>query len=450
MFSAAVLKELELFESEDVCIWSVSEVSQCLKQIVEKKFSNIKVRGEVSGFKLHSSGHMYFSLKDSSGEAVLNAICWRGIRTKAKLEDGAEVIVQGRISTYPGRSNYQIIISEAESAGEGELLKLLMARKEKLAKEGLFNKKRILPKYPQIIGVITSSTGAVIQDILHRISERYPCKVVLWPVAVQGNSAAEQVAAAIDGLNALLSDHRPDVIIVARGGGSIADLWAFNEECVVRAAFNSQIPLISAVGHETDTTLIDYAADVRAPTPTAAAEIATPVRSQIISDLLEKRHRMAKGLLKIVDTMQLNLRIQKIPNLAQWIGTKMMRIDDMAERLPRALSQKLEKSKYSLEYTVKRLKSPENLIFLAENKLPFIAKALQNLITQKIRAHEDFMSSIKNHLQQSSYGAILKKGFCLAVGPNGNTISSVQSILESKPEYMDVHFFDGNVKTKII
>ena len=271
---------------------SVSALSQALKGLVETNFSFVRVKGEISGLKKAASGHLYFSLKDD--EAVLNGICWRGGATKLSVapQDGLEVVCTGKITTYPGRSNYQMIVDSMEAAGEGALLKLLEERRKKLLAEGLFapERKKKIPFLPEVIGVVTSPSGAVIRDIMHRLNDRFPRRVLLWGALMQGDGAAEQVAAGIRGFNAIPpqgldtpSGHipRPDVLIVARGGGSLEDLWAFNEEIVVRAAAESDIPLISAVGHETDTTLIDYAADLRAPTPTGAAEKAVPVRSEL-------------------------------------------------------------------------------------------------------------------------------------------------------------------------
>jgi len=266
--------------------YSVSELSQALKRTVEDTYPYVRVRGEISGFKRAASGHLYLALKDES--AVLDGVCWRGVagRLGIRPEDGMEVVCTGKLTTYPGRSKYQIVIEAMELAGEGALLKLLEDRRKKLAAEGLFDeaRKKPLPFLPDVIGVVTSPTGAVIRDILHRLNDRFPRHVLLWPVLVQGEGAAAQIAAAIEGFNRIAPGGRvprPDVLIVARGGGSLEDLWAFNEEIVVRAAAGSVIPLISAVGHETDTTLIDYASDRRAPTPTAASEMALPVRADL-------------------------------------------------------------------------------------------------------------------------------------------------------------------------
>ena len=271
---------------------TVSELSGALKRSVESAFGHVRVRGEISGFKRHASGHLYFTLKDD--RACLDAVIWRGGAGALAFapEDGAEVIATGKLTTYPGRSKYQIVIDRMELAGEGALMALLDKRRRALAAEGLFDadRKRPLPFLPRVIGVVTSPTGAVIRDILHRLEDRCPTHVIVWPVPVQGEGAAAKVAEAIRGFGALAPGGpvpRPDLLIVARGGGSIEDLWAFNEEEVVRAAAESPIPLISAVGHETDTTLIDHAADLRAPTPTAAAELAVPVRLELLALLDE-------------------------------------------------------------------------------------------------------------------------------------------------------------------
>src|ERR1700676_3818539 len=285
--------------------YTVSELAAALKRSIEENFSVVRVRGEVSGFKRVSSGHCYFALKDA--DAVLDAVCWRTTAFKLSIqpEDGMEVIATGRLTTYPGRSKNQLIVDSIELAGIGALLKLLEERRRRLAAEGLFaaERKRKLPYLPEVIGVVTSPTGAVIRDILHRLADRFPRRVVVWPVSVQGENAAAQVAAAIEGFNLLQPGGavpRPDLIIVARGGGSLEDLMAFNEEIVVRAAAASAIPLISAVGHETDTTLIDHASDRRAPTPTAAAEMAVPVRLDLMAELSGKSARLARGLSRLL------------------------------------------------------------------------------------------------------------------------------------------------------
>ncbi len=293
--------------------FSVSEIAGLLKRTVEDAFPFVRVRGEISGLKIAASGHIYFDLKDD--KAVLNAIIWKPVARALRLkpEAGLEVVCTGRITTYPGSSRYQIIVEQIELAGLGALMAMLEERKKKLAAEGLFDaaRKKPLPFLPDVIGVVTSPTGAVIRDIMHRLNERFPRRVLLWPVNVQGEKAAGEIAAAIAGFNALKQGGaipRPDLIIVARGGGSIEDLMAFNEEIVVRAAAESAIPLISAVGHETDTTLIDFASDRRAPTPTAAAEIAVPVRAELIAQTMELERRNLRAITRIISERRKNLQ----------------------------------------------------------------------------------------------------------------------------------------------
>src|ERR671928_634065 len=294
--------------------FTVSELSAALKRTVEDTFNYVRVRGEVSGYRgAHSSGHCYFALKDES--AKIEAVIWKGVhgRMRFKPQEGLEVIATGKLTTYPGSSKYQIVIEALEPAGIGALMALMEERKKKLGAEGLFDaaRKQLLPWLPEVIGVVTSPTGAVIRDILHRLQDRFPRRVLVWPVRVQGEGSAEQIAAAIRGFNALPEGGkipRPDLLIVARGGGSLEDLWSFNEEIVVRAAADSMIPLISAVGHETDVTLIDFAADKRAPTPTAAAEMAVPVRSELIAQVADLSRRNLACWHRGVDNRRRELR----------------------------------------------------------------------------------------------------------------------------------------------
>jgi exodeoxyribonuclease VII large subunit len=298
----------QMSASSQIPEFTVSEVSEALKITIEGNFSLIKIKGEISGIKAATSGHVYFNLKDE--KSVIKAVCWRGVASSLnfKPEDGLEVICTGKLSIYAGGSYYQIVISSIEINGIGALLALLEKRKKQLEEEGLFalERKKPLPFMPKVLGIVTSLTGAVIRDILHRIADRFPLHVIIWPVLVQGHDAAEQIARAIKGFNNL-PHHipRPDTIIVARGGGSIEDLWAFNEEIVVRAAANSKIPLISAVGHETDTTLIDFASDKRAPTPTAAAEISVPVKADLEVTLASLHNRLNKALPNMIRLLNL-------------------------------------------------------------------------------------------------------------------------------------------------
>jgi exodeoxyribonuclease VII large subunit len=294
--------------------FTVTELSGALKRAIEDRFGYVRVRGEISGYRgPHSSGHVYFSLKDAG--ARLDAVIWKGVfgRMRVRPEEGLEVVVTGKITTFPGKSAYQIIVETLEPAGVGALMALLEARRRKLAEEGLFDpaRKQLLPYLPRVIGVVTSPTGAVIRDILHRLSDRFPVHVLVWPVRVQGETSAAEVAQAIRGFNALAPGGaipRPDVVIVARGGGSLEDLWSFNEEIVVRAAAESEIPLIAAVGHETDWTLIDHAADVRAPTPTAAAELAVPVRAELMANLADLDGRLRGAALRLAERRRADLR----------------------------------------------------------------------------------------------------------------------------------------------
>jgi len=315
--------------------FTVGELAGAIKRALEEGFGYVRLRGEISGYRgPHTSGHCYFSIKDST--AKIDAVIWKGVfgRMRIKPEEGMEVVASGKITTFPGKSNYQIVVESIEPAGVGALLALLEARRKALAAEGLFDaaRKRALPKLPRVIGIVTSPTGAVIRDILHRLSERFPLRVIVWPVRVQGEGSAKEVAAAIEGFNALTPGGkipRPDLLIVARGGGSLEDLWGFNEEIVVRAAAASQIPLISAVGHETDTTLIDFAADVRAPTPTAAAEIATPLRSQMLADLaaLGQRARIANAGLMERRRSDWRALARAMPSAEQLLAIPRQRLD---------------------------------------------------------------------------------------------------------------------------
>ncbi|MGL9623411.1 exodeoxyribonuclease VII large subunit [Bradyrhizobium sp. U531] len=325
--------------------FTVSELSQSLKRTVEDTYGHVRVRGEISGFRgAHSSGHCYFALKDES--AKIEAVIWKGVhgRMRFKPQEGLEVIATGKLTTYPGSSKYQIVIEALEPAGIGALMALMEERKKKLAAEGLFDeaRKQLLPWLPEVIGVVTSPTGAVIRDILHRLEDRFPRHVLVWPVKVQGEGSAEQVAAAIRGFNALPEGGkipRPDVLIVARGGGSLEDLWSFNEEIVVRAAAESMIPLISAVGHETDITLIDFVSDKRAPTPTAAAEMAVPVRSELFVEVADLGRRTHAYWMRAHESRRNELRAaaRALPSAGDLLAIPRQRLDSAGASLPRGL-----------------------------------------------------------------------------------------------------------------
>jgi exodeoxyribonuclease VII large subunit len=330
--------------------YTVSEISGALKRTVEDQFGHVRVRGEISGYRgPHSSGHAYFALKDD--RARLDAVVWKGTfsRLKFRPEEGMEVIATGKLTTYPGKSNYQIVIDNLEPAGAGALMALLEERKRRLAAEGLFDpaRKQLLPYMPRVIGVVTSPTGAVIRDILHRIRDRFPLHVIVWPVRVQGETAGAEVAAAVGGFNALPWDGpipRPDLLIVARGGGSLEDLWGFNDEALARAVAASDIPVISAVGHDTDWTLIDLAADVRAPTPTGAAEMAVPVKAELEATLASLAARLRAAMSRNIDRQRQAARAtaRALPSLDQLLANPRRGLDEAAGRLGRALTTSVQ------------------------------------------------------------------------------------------------------------
>src|SRR5829696_6112348 len=390
--------------------YTVSELSLALKRSIEDGFGFVRVRGEISGFKRHGSGHCYFALKDA--EAVLDAVCWRmtALRLAIKPEDGMEVVCSGRLTTYPGRSKYQLVIDTIELAGIGALLRILEERRQRLAAEGLFDpeRKKKLPFLPEVIGIVTSPTGAVIRDILHRLADRFPRRVLLWPVAVQGDGAAAQVAAAIDGFNRLAPGGRvprPDLIIVARGGGSLEDLMAFNEEIVVRAAAASAIPLISAVGHETDTTLIDHASDRRAPTPTAAAEMAVPVRLDLLADLGGKTARLAGGLARLFDDRRLRLAglARGLPEPQDLLGAAAQRLDDRSERLRLAIGARFAAARQRLGLAAAGLRPAALVADVARARERFadverwLAAAIAGCIADKRDATDNFAGRLATH-----------------------------------------------------
>ncbi len=348
--------------------FTVSELSGSIKRTIETAFDQVRVRGEISGYRgPHSSGHAYFSLKDDKSR--IDAVIWKGNFSKLKYrpEEGMEVIAIGKVTTFPGSSKYQIVIESLEPAGAGALMALLEERKRKLSAEGLFDaaRKQLLPFMPRVIGVVTSPTGAVIRDILHRISDRFPVHVLVWPVKVQGEGSGNEVANAIAGFNAFLQGGpipRPDVLIVARGGGSLEDLWSFNDEAVVRAAAESAIPLISAVGHETDWTLIDYAADIRAPTPTGAAEMAVPVKADLEAQLANLGARLAGASNRQMDQRRQGLRAlaRALPSLDQLLALPRRRFDEAAGGLGRSLELNTLNKRRSFEQAASKL-SPDML-----------------------------------------------------------------------------------------
>jgi exodeoxyribonuclease VII large subunit len=334
---------------------SISEISALLKRTVEDRFGHVRLRGEISGYKRAASGHVYLSLKDEG--AKIDGVMWKGTAGRLAFapEDGLDVVVTGKLTIYPGRSSYQIVIESMELAGEGALMALFEKMKQRLMAEGLFDpaRRKPIPRMPRVIGVVTSPTGAVIRDILHRLEDRCPSHVIVWPVLVQGEGAAAQVAAAVRGFDAIRPGGpvaRPDVVIVARGGGSIEDLWAFNEEAVVRAVAGCSIPIISAVGHETDTTLCDFAADLRAPTPTAAAELAVPVRADLMAQVQDLGVRSARCVLRGIERGRERLEAMKrlLPRADMLLAMHGQRVDELGERLRRGLSHRLSDARHEL------------------------------------------------------------------------------------------------------
>ncbi len=484
--------------------WTVSELSAALKRTVEDQFGHVRVRGEISGYRgPHSSGHAYFALKDES--ARIDAVVWRTAfgRMRFKPEEGLEVVATGRLTTYPGRSTYQIVIETLEPAGGGALMALLEQRKQKLAAEGLFDeaRKQLLPYLPEVIGVVTSPTGAVIRDILHRLADRFPRRVLVWPVRVQGEGAAEEVAAAIRGFNELPDTGpipRPDLLIVARGGGSIEDLWAFNEEIVVRAAADSMIALISAVGHETDVTLIDFVSDRRAPTPTAAAEMAVPVRSELMGrvDGLARRALSCWARAQEGRRTELRAAARALPTADTLLALPRQRLDAAAERLPRALNANAQLHHTDFSRVAARLtpqtlrrrieRERERVFAMAERarhclrvqderrRDRYVAAASRlgaalraNVQAQQIRVargreriaalseraqravltlldrRADRLDRAGQLLEALSYHGVLARGFALVRGPEGRPLRSAAVVAPAMR--LDIEFSDGRV-----
>ena len=460
---------------DNLPVLSVAELSQEVKRTVEGRFERVRVRGEISGFKRAASGHLYMTLKDA--DAVIDAVCWRGSAGRLAIapEDGLEVVASGRVTTYPARSKYQLVIDSLELAGEGALLKLLEERRRKLAAEGLFDpeRKRPLPFLPEVIGVVTSPTGAVIRDIRHRLAERFPRHVLLWPVLVQGETAAGQVAAAIRGFNAIEvggdgagAVPRPDLLIVARGGGSLEDLWAFNEEEVVRAAAESEIPLISAVGHETDTTLIDYASDLRAPTPTAAAEMAVPVRAELLATTMDlgARTLAAAGRLLTERRTQVEGLGRGLPDPQRMLEEKTQRLDDRVERLIRAAGVFIETRRAGAAELAARIPRPKQHLAVKEAEAGQLFGRLANLQprvgdssrrdlaqldagrrltaawAQRVKDAGGRLEALSRLLESTSYQKVLARGFAVVRGPDG-VVTEAAGV--SPGLALEIEFADG-------
>lgn len=473
---------------------TVTQLSSLLKRTVEDAFSYIRIRGEISSLKKAASGHIYLNLKDDS--STLNAIIWKGVASKLSLtpEDGIEVICTGKITTYGARSNYQMVIETMELAGKGALMALLEKRKQQFIQEGLFepDRKQPLPYLPTTIGVVTSPTGAVIRDILHRISDRFPVHILLWPVSVQGNTAKHDIAAAIEGFNHLpQTGHipKPDILIVARGGGSLEDLWAFNEEEVVRAVAASKLPIISAVGHETDTTLIDFAADKRAPTPTAAAEMAVPVRQDLQLTLLDYDKRLLGRIHQFLEDKRIHIDAlsRAIASPEQFINTQLQRLDDWSERLSQSLPNIIEHKERDFNHLQTRLSphiitqfiarkrdylhalslpSPKDKLQHYADRIEHLTNQLDHYFTAKLKQSEHQLQLSSQKLSPSlvtvkieqtiqsltlqaklldsyHYKKVLERGYALIWDDNGQHISSANSL--QKQTYFTVEYADGKV-----
>ncbi|GGK49193.1 exodeoxyribonuclease VII large subunit [Salinarimonas ramus] len=395
-------------QSSNAPEWSVSELSSALKRTIEDAYGYVRLRGEISGFRgPHSSGHCYFSLKDES--AKIDAVVWKGTyaRLKTKPQEGLEVIATGKITTFPGKSSYQIVIDQIAPAGVGALMALLEERKRALAAQGLFaaERKRPLPYLPRVIGVVTSPTGAVIRDILHRVQDRFPRHVLVWPARVQGDTCAEEVAAGVRGFNALDPAGpipRPDVIIVARGGGSIEDLWGFNDEDLVRAVAQSDIPVVSAVGHETDWTLIDLAADVRAPTPTGAAEMVVPVRSELLAIVHDRARRHEDAMLRRLERLRADLRsaARALPRPEDLTATQRQRLDLAAARLAPALAANARAFEQRLAEAARRLErgSPRVRLSRARGRLDALAERPRRALDSVLHRRRDRLEGLAARL----------------------------------------------------
>ena len=456
--------------------YTVSELSNALKKTLEVNFDIVHLRGEISGLTIASSGHVYMSLKDDKN-SLIDGIIWKGQagRISFKLEDGMEVLVVGRVSTYAPRSKYNIIINTIELAGEGALLKLIENRRRLLSEEGLFDEghKKLLPFLPNTIGIITSDTGAAFKDIIIRIKKRFPVNVILYPVLVQGSEAPQQIADAIDKINMLSNMNNnmplPDLLIVGRGGGSLEDLMAFNEEVVVRAIYNSKIPIISAVGHEVDNSLSDYAADVRAPTPTAAAEIALPDRKVLYDNLNITYSKLSSSIRNIISLCIREHEQCRLPMSHNIIENKVQNLDIIIDQLYYKIKTFIDSNKNKLNFNKIELYSPakycENQLMNLSSEIRLLKAAYKNLVNQKQHSYsekpkilnEKFdrlinnmrMSFIKvsGAIEALSYNRILERGFALIKNENNQSITRAKDIV--KDTNAIIHLYDGKIKAKL-
>ncbi|MGC6476177.1 MAG: exodeoxyribonuclease VII large subunit [Parvibaculales bacterium] len=417
--------------------YSVSELSGAVKKSIEEGFGYVRVRGELGRVSRPQSGHLYVDLKDE--KAVLAAVIWKGVAQKMTIqpEQGLEVICTGKLTTFPGQSRYQLVIDHIEPAGIGALMALLEERKKTLSAEGLFDaaRKKPIPYLPDVIGVITSPSGAVIRDILHRLKDRFPRPVLVWPVRVQGETCAQEVAQAIAGFNALKAGGdiaRPDVIIIARGGGSLEDLWGFNEEIVARTVAQSDIPIISAVGHETDVTLVDYVADLRAPTPTAAAEMAVPVRAELQAQILDLGKRQLRGGAQLLQNrrQQLDGLSRGLPKLEDILAVPRQKLDYLRERLDLALTHQTEKQKTRLDQFTQRLslRMVAQSVSTHQTRIQDFHARLERRQQEGLNQRRTKLASISKQLNLLSHESVLARGFALVMDSAGQAVRKAAQV----------------------
>lgn len=434
--------------------FSVGDLAFSLKKTLEENFGRVRVRGEIGRVSRPASGHVYTNIKDEN--ATIDAVCWKGNLSKLTVqpEEGLEVIITGSVTTYPQSSKYQIRIESMELAGEGALLKMLEERKKKLAAEGLFDEdqKRPLPFLPETIGVITSPTGAVIRDILHRLSDRFPRHVLLWPVLVQGDGAASQITAAIEGFQSIEEQgfKRPDLLIVARGGGSLEDLMPFNEENVVRAVANSAIPVISAVGHETDTTLCDFAADLRAPTPTGAAEMAVPVRNQLVAQLLDDEQRLVSSMNRMLSENRHKLDAQagRLGDPNRLLETQNQKLDHLTDKISTVFSRYLGQKNEALINTGARLIHPRDRLNHAQKTFEHWSEQIEGLAPKMTHESKVKLDHAAKMLEAYSFKNVLQRGFSVIRDQEGTLISDAS--LVSAGQAISIQFRDqDNVQATI-
>ena len=442
--------ESSFISPDELKEFSVGELSNKIKEILESNLRYIKVRGEISGLKIASSGHAYFNLKDNS--AILSSTCWRPILAKVpfQLGDGIEVIASGKITSYGGQSRYQLSVERLEPAGIGAMMQILKKRKSKLENEGLFDQslKKPLPFMPAKIGIVTSITGAVIQDIIHRITDRAPTHIIVWPVTVQGETAAKEVANAIDEFNKMDEHARPKLLIVARGGGSIEDLWPFNEEIVVRSVHASHIPVISAVGHETDYTLIDLAADVRAPTPTAAAEFAVPVASDLKYTLSLYHSKLLSRIKNLVEYKhQTIINFDRILRYRlNYINLVEQKLDEINFKLLESLPNHIKTKTIILsQFPLSRLK-PDKILNYKTLELNHLTLNLHKVISKTLDDIQYKLNLSSLSLASLDYENILKRGFALISNDEGHLLTSFKAA--NVDDKFNIRFADGVIRAK--